>query len=151
MKTFLLRFAGVSLVALGLVGIILPILPTTPFLLAAAACFVRSSDRLYHWLITNPVFGEYIRRYRDKEGIPKPTKIWTLIFLWTTLGTSALFFAQALWLKLLLLAVGIGVSIHVVMIKTYNSQLENSSHQGTTHEQNSIYHPEPDCNQCLKS
>jgi uncharacterized protein len=122
LQAFLYKLAGIIFVILGVVGILLPIMPTTPFLLAAAACFVRGSDRLYQWLITNPICGEYIRRYRDKEGIPLLTKIFTLLLLWTSLSISALLFAHSLWLKLLLLTIGIGISIHLLCIKTYHAK-----------------------------
>jgi len=59
---------GLVCVGLGAIGIVLPILPTTPFLLAAAACFCKSSTRMYDWLLSNRWFGEYIRNYREVGG-----------------------------------------------------------------------------------
>ncbi len=116
----LLVAAGVLFVGLGMVGVVLPVLPTTPFLLLAAACFLRSSGRLYRWLYGNRVFGEYLRRYRDGEGLPLASKITTLVLLWATLAVSA--FAgvppRLWWVRLLLLVVGIGVTIHILRIKT---------------------------------
>jgi uncharacterized protein len=145
LPALLLQVAGILFVVLGVVGIVLPILPTTPFLLAAAACFVRSSDKLYHWLITNPWCGEYIRRYRDKEGIPLPTKIFTLMLLWSTLGGSAVFFADPLWLKILLLGIGIGVSIHVLCIKTYSlpKSAQEPKHKGSVNANSTIFDLDP--------
>lgn len=145
LPAFLLRCAGIIFVILGVVGIILPILPTTPFLLAAAACFVRSSDRLYHWLISNPWFGEYIRRYRDKEGIPKITKLFTLVLLWSTLMISAVFFAQSVWLRILLLGVGIGVSIHLLLIRTYKPPAADNQtkHLESGYDNNPVFDSKP--------
>ncbi|HAE23168.1 MAG TPA: DUF454 domain-containing protein [Spirochaetaceae bacterium] len=113
--------AGTVCVALGALGALLPVLPTTPFLLLAAACYIRSSKRLYAWLIGNRFFGEYLRRYRAGEGLPLGFKLWTLALLWLSLGSSA-FFAlpeRLWWLRLLLLIVGLAVSAHILHIKTY--------------------------------
>ncbi len=112
--------AGVLFVGLGVIGAFVPVLPTTPFLLLAAACFVRSSERMHRWLHQNRVFGEYLRRYRDGEGIPLASKIWTLALLWATLGGSAFVAvpARLWWVRLFLLAVGLGVTIHILRIKT---------------------------------
>ena len=111
---------GLLSLSLGVVGIILPLLPTTPFLLLSAALFAKSSPRLYHWLHTNRLFGEYMRRYRDKEGIPIEMKIGVLSILWVTLASSALFAVSPdLWyVRLILLGVGIGVTVHILKIKT---------------------------------
>lgn len=119
-KRVLLVVAGTLFVALGLVGIVLPVLPTTPFLLLAAACYVRSSSRLYRWLLTNRFFGEYIRRYRDGEGIPLATKIWAISLLWLSLGSSALLAvpARLWWVRLILLVIGLGVTNHIARIPT---------------------------------
>lgn len=116
----LLIVAGSFFVAMGLIGAFVPILPTTPFLLLAAACYLRSSERLYHWLFTNPLFGEYLRRYRDGEGLPLTHKVLTLLLLWGTLGYSIFFVVpdHLWWVKLLLAIIGIGVTIHVLKIKT---------------------------------
>jgi len=112
---------GIVCVGLGVLGILLPILPTTPFLLLAAACFVRSSERMHHLLLHNRVFGEYLRRYRDGEGMPLGTKILTLALLWTTLALS-IFGAvppELWWGRLALLGVGLGVSLHILRMKTH--------------------------------
>jgi uncharacterized protein len=115
----LLIVLGTIAVILGVVGMFVPILPTTPFLLLAAACYARSSDRFLHWLLNNRYFGAYIRNYREGRGMPKATKIFTLAALWLTLGMSALFATSSPWLRLLLAAIGIGVTIHLLRLKTY--------------------------------
>jgi uncharacterized membrane protein YbaN (DUF454 family) len=121
MKRALLGAAGVLAVGLGLLGVIVPVLPTTPFLLLAAACFLRSSARLHQWLLENRVFGEYLRRYREGEGLPLSSKITTLALLWASLGASAMFAvpSRLWWVRLLLLAVGAGVTVHILKIKTF--------------------------------
>lgn len=95
-------------------------LPTTPFLLLAAACYLRSSQRLYRWLLNNRVFGRYLRNYREGKGLPLSFKIWTVVVLWLSLGASALWGVpgRLWWVRLLLLATGLAVSTHVLRIKT---------------------------------
>jgi uncharacterized membrane protein YbaN (DUF454 family) len=112
--------AGALFCVLGAVGVVVPVLPTTPFILLASVCFARSSNRMYRWLFTNGVFGEYLRRYRDGEGLPLPFKIATLTLLWTMLAVSAFFFVptRLWWIRILLLAVGTGVTIHILRVKT---------------------------------
>lgn len=120
LRRSLLLAAGFLSVALGLLGVVLPLLPTTPFLLLAAACFLRSSERMHRWLLENRVFGEYLRRYRNGEGLPLSSKVTTLVFLWGTIGASALFAVppRLWWVRLVLMAVGLGVTIHILRIKT---------------------------------
>lgn len=120
MKRCLYVFIGLASLALGMVGVVLPLLPTTPFLLLSAACFAKSSTRLYLWLHTNRLFGEYLRRYRDKEGIPVEMKIGILILLWVTLASSVILAipAERWFVRIILLLIGIGVTIHILKIKT---------------------------------
>lgn len=118
-KKAALAACGMAAIGLGTVGIFLPLLPTTPFLLLAAACFFRSSDRLYNWLIRHKWLGRYIRQYREQRAISRQTKLATLVLLWGTLAFSALAVAKAVWLRILLLLVGAGVTIHVLSMKTW--------------------------------
>ena len=87
---WMLRAAGLLCVGLGVVGVFVPILPTTPFLLLAAAAFVRSSPRLYHWLIHHKWFGSYIRSYREYRAITLRAKVVTLTLLWAVIGYTAI-------------------------------------------------------------
>ncbi|MBU1242632.1 YbaN family protein [Myxococcota bacterium] len=117
----LLIAAGLLCVALATAGVFLPILPTTPFLLLAAACFARSSERLYRWLHENRWFGPFLTRYRAGLGIPLLSKLMILMLLWITLAASA-FLAmpdRLWWVRLILLAVGAGVTTHLLWIPTY--------------------------------
>lgn len=120
--TWLLIIAGTIFLGLGFVGVFIPILPTTPFLLLAAACFARSSKRFYEWLLNNKWFGSYIRNYRDGKGIPVKVKIVTISVLWTTILVSVSFVTQVLWLELLLILIAAAVTIHILTIKTYKKQ-----------------------------
>jgi uncharacterized membrane protein YbaN (DUF454 family) len=115
----LLIIAGSLFTITGLIGIFVPILPTTPFLILASACFLRSSDRMYNWLLTNRLFGKYLKNYLDKKGIPLGVKIFTLGLLWFTILLSAFVFIDNIWIRAFLMLIAIGVTIHLIMIKTY--------------------------------
>ena len=114
----LLIAAGSVFVGLGILGIILPVLPTTPFLLLAAACYARSSQRFYCWLLNNRWFGTYIDNYRRKKGMPLKVKLLTVSLMWLTLTLSLVFAVQSLTLRLILIVLALGVSIHILRIKT---------------------------------
>ncbi len=114
----LLIAAGSVFVGLGILGIILPVLPTTPFLLQAAACYARSSQRFYCWLLNNRWFGTYIDNYRRKKGMPLKVKLLTVSLMWITLTLSLVFAVQSLTLRLILIVLAHGVSIHILRIKT---------------------------------
>ncbi len=115
----LLVAGGTACVGLGFVGMFLPVLPTTPFLLLAAACYARSSRRFYNWLMNNRWFGTMLRNYREGRGLPLKQKITTLLLLWLTIGGTAVFAVTSFWIRLLLLAVAVGVTIHLLKIKTF--------------------------------
>lgn len=117
---------GIVCVGLGAIGMVLPILPTTPFLLAAAACFCKSSPRLYNWLISNRLFGEYIRNYKEGKGLPMKTKIFALTVLWVTIGVSIILILSRLLpplivlpMQLIMIAIAFGVSIHILRLPTF--------------------------------
>ena len=118
--------AGLICVGLGAIGIVLPIVPTTPFLLAAAACFCKSSSRLYDWLLNNRWFGDYIRNYKEGKGIPMKTKITAITILWVTILVSVIFFLSrilppflVLPMQLIMIAVAVVVSIHLLRLPTF--------------------------------
>ena len=118
LKKGLLLAAGTASVAVGAVGIFLPLLPTTPFLLIAAACFVRSSERRYQWLISHRVLGPYIRNYREYGAVTRHAKIVTLGLLWGTMCLTAFGFVDSLVVRVILLAIAVGVTVHVLRMKT---------------------------------
>ncbi len=113
----LLVVIGTFFVVLGIIGIFLPILPTTPFLLLAAWCYARSSDRFYNWLINNKWFGSYIKNYREGKGIPVRIKVLSVSFLWITILISVFIIVTNFWFRLLLIIIAIGVSIHIITIR----------------------------------
>jgi uncharacterized membrane protein YbaN (DUF454 family) len=111
-------FGGTVCVGLGVLGIFLPVLPTTPFLLLAAYCYGRGSERFYHWLVYRSWVGSYVRNYQSGHGIPLKQKVLTIALLWLTIGCTIGLVALAWWLKVALLIVAIGVTIHLARMKT---------------------------------
>ena len=116
-KRWLLVAAGSLSLGLGVLGIFLPVLPTTPFLLLAAFCYTKSSKRLHDWLLGTRL-GDYIRAWQEKRGVPLRLKLWTLSLLAVTITISAVFFVEALWVRIFLGVVLVGVSIHILSIPT---------------------------------
>ena len=110
--------AGTLFLILGTIGIFIPLLPTTPFLLLAAACYARGSNRFYQWLINNKWFGTYIKNYQEGRGISLPAKIITIIFLWITIAFSAIIMISSFLVQIILVIIAIGVTIHIITIKT---------------------------------
>ena len=108
---------GTFFVAMGVLGIFLPLLPTTPFLLLAAALYAKSSERFYYWLLHNRWVGGYIKNYREGKGISRKIKIWTIFLLWITIIIS-MFAVQILLVRIFLFLVAVTVSIHIFSIRT---------------------------------
>lgn len=84
-----ISLGSISLV-IGAIGIIVPILPTTPLIILAAFCFGKGSPALHHWLITNRYFGHYIKDYQDGKGVPLRIKFSAVILVWTSVLFSLL-------------------------------------------------------------
>lgn len=118
MKTLFVLLGALAL-ALGVVGIFVPLLPTTPFLLLAAALWVRSSPRLYAWLTAHRRLGPYIRQFRENRAIPLRAKVFSVTLLWTTLLYCIVAVVDGWWwAQLLLLAVAVGVTWHILSFAT---------------------------------
>ncbi len=113
-----LILVGTLFVGLGVLGIFLPLLPTTPFLLLAAACYAKSSKRFYDWLLSNKWFGNYIKNYREKKGIPSRVKIGALSLLWVTILASGLLATDNLFVRVILILIAVGVTVHILSIRT---------------------------------
>ncbi|WP_296985041.1 MULTISPECIES: YbaN family protein [unclassified Thalassolituus] len=117
LRSLVFAFGWLS-VALGVAGIFLPVLPTTPFLLLAAACFVRTSPRFYRWLVEHPKLGRYVIYYLDGKGMPLKAKVYTLILMWSTMMLTAFVLTDRLTIKILLPLIGLGVSIYILRLPT---------------------------------
>lgn len=116
-KKYILIIIGLIALSLGFIGIIIPILPTTPFMLLAAYCFVRSSKRLYNWLINHKVFGVYIYNYLENRAIKKSAKISAMVLLWPSL-LFTMCIIQKIPVTIILMVVGVFVSKHILSLKT---------------------------------
>ena len=115
---WVLIIAGTFFVGIGIIGIFLPLLPTTPFLLLATACFSRSSKRFYNWLVNNKRFGKYIKNYREGKGIPLKVKVSSISLLWLTIIFAAVFIVSILFIRIILILVAVGVTMHILSIRT---------------------------------
>ena len=118
LKKSLFVIGGTIFLAFGCVGIVLPILPTTPFLLLSAACYYKGSERMHRWILDNKWFGNYIRNYKEGKGLPFKTKIFTLATLWLVIVYSAFFVINLFILQMVLLAIAVGVSLHIITLPT---------------------------------
>jgi uncharacterized protein len=105
--------------ALACVGVVLPLLPTTPFLLLAVACYFRSSKRMYNWLLNHKLFGQYIKNYLEGKGMSLRAKLISLAFLWTIIAYSALFVMPMLIAQVILLVVALAVTLHLTILPTF--------------------------------
>ena len=110
--------SGFLLVTIGVIGIFLPFLPTTIFLILASICFLKSSPKANEWLRNHKILGGYIDNYQNKKGLTRNAKITNIITLWISISLSAFFLTDELYIRIILLAIAIGVTIHLVMIKT---------------------------------
>jgi hypothetical protein len=114
---YLWNIAGIVFVVLGGVGIVLPVLPTTPFLLLAAFCFSRGSEKLHSWLINSTILGKYIDDYMKGKGIPLHAKVISIAFIWTGIGYSIYKMRDVVFGQVILFLIAVTVSIHIISIK----------------------------------
>ena len=117
MARILWNVGGTFFLSLGIVGIAVPLLPTTPFLLLAAACYLRGSRKMYEWMLTNRYFGRYVKDYREGRGMPLKVRIGVISLLWAVIGFSAIVTTNETTVRIVLLAVAVGVTIHILTIK----------------------------------
>ena len=115
-KKAVLVTAGSVCLGLAVLGVFLPLLPTTPFLLLASACYVRSSERLHGWLMGNRMLGPYIKNFKERRGIPLRARVTTVLLLWLPLAYS-IYRLDLLWLELLLLLMGVTWSVLILRMK----------------------------------
>ncbi len=111
-------FLGFFFIALGIVGIVLPLLPTTPFLILAAACFYRSSPKMHTWITEHKIFGEPIKKFQTEKIISIKTKITALSMLWLFILYSTFWVVSLLWVKVFLIFIAVGVSFYILSFKS---------------------------------
>jgi uncharacterized protein len=116
-KKALLVAAGSASLALAVLGVFLPLLPTTPFLLLASACYVRSSERLHGWLMGNRLLGGYIRNFKERRGVPVRAKVLTVVLLWLPLLYSV-YRLELFWVELLLVLMGLVWTVLILRMKS---------------------------------
>lgn len=112
---------GVTLLGIGVVGVVTPVLPTTPLVLAAFFCFTQSSEKAEKWISNNRYFGSYIEYYKTKKGVPKDVKLKSILFLWITLTVSMFILRQNIMI-LVLTIVGVAVTMHILLLKTMKTK-----------------------------
>jgi uncharacterized membrane protein YbaN (DUF454 family) len=112
----LFNILGTIAVSLGVIGIFIPVMPTTPFLLLAAMCYARGSQRLHRWLLSNRWCGAYIRNYREDRSMHPRHKLLTLSLLWITITLSGIFAVELWWVRIILFVVAIGVTTHILRL-----------------------------------
>ncbi|HWK62250.1 MAG TPA: YbaN family protein [Eoetvoesiella sp.] len=112
MKAFFI-IVGTLAVALAIAGVFLPLLPTTPFLLLASACYMRGSTRLHRWLTSNRLLGPYIAAIENRSGMPRPAKVVALLLMWASLSYS-IYIVPPAWAKAGLAAMGAAISLYIV-------------------------------------
>ncbi len=124
---WILIIGGFALIGIGVLGMFLPLLPTTVFFLLAAWCFARSSQRFHHWLYSNKLIGRYLTNYRSGGGMTAGSKIFSIAFLLLSITVSVVFLTDNLYIRLLLAAIAVGVTWHLIAIKTIKDDSSDSS------------------------
>ena len=118
MKRHLLTISGILSLCLGVLGAFLPVLPTTPFLLLAAALFLRGNKDLYDWLMNHPKLGTYIANFTQHKSIPLRVKIVSITTLWITLLYCAIFVAEHWAFRAFFILIAVCVTVHILSYKT---------------------------------
>jgi uncharacterized membrane protein YbaN (DUF454 family) len=117
-KRTLFVIIGTLFLIIGFIGVVIPVLPTTPFLLLAAACYIRGSKRIHNWMINNSIFGDFVKNYMERKGITVKQKIITLMFLWLTIIISIYYLIDSIPITIALFVIAIAVSAHILRIRT---------------------------------
>ena len=123
-RAFYIVLGSVSLV-LGVIGIFVPLLPTTPFLLMTTFLYMKGSKRCYYWLMRQPVLGQYIRDYRENKVIPLRAKIISLVLMWGSISYCVISVIHLWLVRILLVMIAVGVTIHVLSFKSKNQAIDD--------------------------
>ncbi|HNW50550.1 MAG TPA: YbaN family protein [Prolixibacteraceae bacterium] len=107
MLKLLFILLGTLSLSLGILGIFVPGLPTTPFLLLTAFFYLKGSNKLYNWLINNKLLGKYIKNYQRRKGMTRQQKIYSISLMWIMIILSAGFLVHPLVVRIIILAAGV--------------------------------------------
>jgi uncharacterized protein len=117
-RRYLYLIVGSLALGAGVLGVFLPILPTTPFVLLAAWCFLRSSNKLYMWVVNNETFGPTVKNYQEGKGITQKTRIRAIVMMWAAISVSVYFFVSNLYVIALMYLIAISVSLYLYRLPT---------------------------------
>lgn len=120
----LLVVIGIISLVLAIIGLIVPLLPTTPFLLLSSACFIRSSETLYKWLMNHRIFGRYLWLYLNYHAVPLHTKIIALSMLWFSIGYSVIYVTEVTCLRVSLIIVAVCVTVHILRLNSATREMD---------------------------
>jgi hypothetical protein len=123
LKAFL-YFSGFLFLGLGILGLFLPLLPTTPFLLLAASVFMHTNKKMYYWMFNNRYFGKSFSNYVKNRSVSRSVKISSLLLLSITMAYSIIFVSENIWIRLMLIVIAIAVSYHILKLKTIDDKIE---------------------------
>ena len=115
---------GITFIILGVIGIMLPLLPTTPFLLLASALFIKSSEKLYSWLLNQRMLGPYLKNFMEKRAIPLRAKITSIALMWAAIIYSIILTAYTA-LHIILIITASGVTAYILSFRTLNNGNQN--------------------------
>ncbi|MBI3189711.1 MAG: YbaN family protein [Ignavibacteriales bacterium] len=118
MKKFLLLFTGSLCIVIGVIGIVVPLLPTVPFLLLAAYLYAKGSERFYLWLIHHKWLGTILKNYKEGKGIPVRIRMYSVLFLWLTIGASIVVLIEDTTAKIIMLLVASGITLRLMLMKS---------------------------------
>lgn len=113
---------GTLSLSIGIIGIVVPLLPTTPFLLLSAACYAKGSTRLYHWFINVKWIGKHIENYHEGKGVTIRMKLFTILFLWCSISISMMLTWPNLIIQITLIIIATAVTYHIISLKTMRTE-----------------------------
>lgn len=122
MIKFIFIFLGTLSLVLGILGIFIPGLPTTPLLLLSSYLYFKSSTKLYNWLLSNKYLGKYIKNYRKQKGMTLKQKIYAMSLMWIMILLSVFIFISEFWGKIIVICAGLtGTIVMGFIVKTVNN------------------------------
>jgi uncharacterized membrane protein YbaN (DUF454 family) len=109
---------GTLALAIGIIGIFLPVVPTTPLVLLSAACYLRGSEKLHRWILSNPRFGEIIENYESGKGLKRSIKVKAIGLMWIMILISAFYFVDSVIARIAMILISSLVTIYLIRLPT---------------------------------